>query len=120
MVPLESYQMAGDFLRRIQEETGRLEQQRFDEVGTPAEIGARQAARDVATAAAIEASIPTGDRYLTETTGRSNQFEAARTAARQQRTQAEAARAVALARAATRGRPQAPVTETPSWAQRTV
>jgi hypothetical protein len=43
---------------RIEAETGKIQEQRYDEVGTPAEIGARSKGRNVQTAAAYLASLP--------------------------------------------------------------
>ena len=43
---------------RIETETGKIQEQRYDEVGTPAEIGARTKGRNVTSAAAYLASLP--------------------------------------------------------------
>ena len=43
---------------RDRTETGKIQEQRYDEVGTPAEIGARTKGRDVRSAAAYLASLP--------------------------------------------------------------
>jgi len=117
-VPLESYQMAGDYLKRIQEQTDIAQEQRYQEVGTPGDIGARARGRDVLTAAAYKASLPTADKYLAQTTGKSDQFEPVKKAAEQQLTQAQIEYAKALL--GSLKKPPSTVTETPSWAQKTV
>ena len=45
MVPLESYQDLAESMKRTEEETAKIQEQRYQEVGTPAELGARQAGR---------------------------------------------------------------------------
>jgi len=117
-VPLESYQMAGDYLKRIEEETAKIQEQRYQEVGTPGELGARARSRDLISAAAYEASLPTADKYLAQTTGKSDQFEPVKQAAKQQVTQAQVEYAKALLGAIQKPKPT--VAETPSWAQKTV
>lgn len=117
-VPVESYEMAGDYLKRIQEETDKIQEQRYQEVGTPAELGVRGRGRDVVTAAAYQASLPTADKYLAQTTGKSDQFDPVKQAAGQQLTQAQIEYAKALLGAAKK--PPSTVTATPSWAQKTV
>lgn len=117
-IPVESYQMAGDYLKRIQEETDKIQEQRYQEVGTPGELGVRGRGRDVVTAAAYQASLPTADKYLAQTTGKSDQFDPVKQAAGQQLTQAQIEYAKALLGAVKK--PPSTVTETPSWAQKTV
>ena len=56
--PVESYQMTGEQLKRIQEETAKIAEQRYQEVGTPAQLGARQAGRRQLEAAAYLAAVP--------------------------------------------------------------
>ena len=43
---------------RIEKETGKIQQQRYDEVGTPAEIGARSKGTNMLAAAAYLSSLP--------------------------------------------------------------
>lgn len=82
VVPLESYEQAADYLKRLTEKTQDIEERTFQQVGTPAEIGARQAQRRVQEQAAYLASVPSGDKYLEETTGIKDKFEPVREAAR--------------------------------------
>lgn len=81
VVPLESYKQAADYLKRLTEKTQDIAQQTYQEVGTPAEIGARQAERRVQEKSSYLASLPAGDKYLQEATGVSDQFGPARQAA---------------------------------------
>jgi len=110
--------MTGEQLKRIQEETAKIQQQRFQEVGTPAEVGARQAARRQQEVAAYLSSIPTGDKYLEETTGKTGQYEPVKQAAAQQLTEAQKEYAEALKKIGEKPTPT--ISETPSWAQKTV
>jgi len=116
--PLESYQDLAAQLRRIQEETGKIQEQRYQEVGTPAELGARQAGRRELEAAAYLASIPSGDKYLTQTTGKSDQYKPVEQAAQAQLSEAQKEYAEALKKIGEKPAPT--ISETPSWAQRTV
>jgi len=118
VTPVESYQMTGEQLKRIQEETAKIQQQRFQEVGTPAEVGARQAARRQLEAAAYLAAVPTGDKYLEQTTGKTGQYEPVKQAAAQQLTEAQKEYAEALKKIGEKPTPT--IAETPSWAQKTV
>ena len=61
LAPQESYQDMAESMKRIETETAKIQQQRYDEVGTPAEIGARQKGRDWQTAASYFSSLPTKD-----------------------------------------------------------
>jgi hypothetical protein len=60
ITPQKSYLALADQGKRIEEETAKLQQQRYDEVGTPAELGARMAGNRVQEAASYLASLPTG------------------------------------------------------------
>jgi hypothetical protein len=68
---------------RYQQQRGEIEKQRYSEVGTPGEIGARQRARDVKTEEAYLASLPgrkpagSVDRYKAYTTGQPGGLETA-------------------------------------------
>lgn len=118
VTPLESYQDLAEQLKRIQTETGKIAEQRYQEVGTPAELGARQAGRRQLETAAYLAAIPGGDKYLTELTGQTGQFDPVKTATEQQLTEAQKEYAEALKRIGEK--PSTTISETPSWAQRTV
>jgi hypothetical protein len=54
---------AADYLARLQGTRKTLQQQRYQEVGTPAEIGARQAGIRAQEAASYAASLPKGSQY---------------------------------------------------------
>jgi hypothetical protein len=82
IVPEQSYKDLAAQLGRYEEERGKIEKQKYAEVGTPAEIGARQRARDVKSEMAYMASLPgrrpptaapgsyaSMDRYKAYTTG---------------------------------------------------
>ncbi len=58
VVPEQSYKDLAAQLGRYEEERGKIEKQKYAEVGTPAEIGARQRARDVKSEMAYDASLP--------------------------------------------------------------
>lgn len=118
VTPLESYEDLAQQLERIQAETGKIQGQRYQEVGTPAELGARQAARRQLEAASYLAAVPTGDKYLTESTGKTGQFEPLKAAAEQQLSEAQKEYAEALKKVGEK--PVPTIAATPSWAQRTV
>lgn len=82
VVPEQSYRDLAAQLGRYEEERGKIEKQKYAEVGTPAEIGARQRARDVKSEIAYMESLPgrrppttapsssaSMDRYKAYTTG---------------------------------------------------
>jgi hypothetical protein len=58
IVPEQSYGDLAAQMQRYQQQRGAIEKQRYSEVGTPGEIGARQRARDVKTEEAYLASLP--------------------------------------------------------------
>jgi len=118
VTPLESYQDLGEQLKRIQSETGKIAEQRYQEVGTPAEVGARQAARRQREVAAYLAAVPGGDMYLEQLTGKKGQFEPLKKAVEAELTEAQKEYAEALKKVGEK--PTATVAETPSWAKRTV
>jgi hypothetical protein len=118
VTPLESFEDVAAVMRRAQEETAKIQQQRYREVGTPAEIGARQAGRRVQEEASYLASLPQGDRFLREARGGGDPFGAARGAAETGLTEAQKEYAKALERAGEL--PEPTISPTPSWAQRTV
>jgi hypothetical protein len=59
----EDFQRAADYLARLRESRKTLEGQRYLEVGTPAEMGARQAGIRAQEAASYAASLPKGGQY---------------------------------------------------------
>ena len=118
VTPLESYQMMGEQLKRIQQEAGKIAEQRYQEVGTPAELGARQAARRQLEAAAYLSAVPAGDKYIEQTTGKTGQYEPVKQAAQAQLTEAQKEYAEALKKVGEKPTPT--ISETPSWAQKTV
>ena len=58
VIPEKSFKDLAQQMGRIEAETGKIQEQRYDEVGTPAEIGARSKGRNVQSAAAYLASLP--------------------------------------------------------------
>lgn len=118
VVPLESYQDVAEAMQRAEKETAKIQRQRYQEVGTPAEIGARQAARRVQEAGSYYASLPQGDKYLRQTTGVANPFQAAEATASKNLTEAQRQYGEALERV--RDVPEPTISETPSWAKRTI
>ena len=58
IVPEQSYGDLAAQMQRYKQQRGAIEKQRYSEVGTPGEIGARQRARDVKTEEAYLASLP--------------------------------------------------------------
>ena len=58
IMPEKSFKDLAEQMGRIETETAKIQDQRYDEVGTPAEIGARAKGRDVTSAAAYLASLP--------------------------------------------------------------
>jgi hypothetical protein len=116
--PLQSYQDMAEQLSRIEKETGKIQEQRFQEVGTPAQLGALMAGRRVQEESAKVASVPTGDKYLRETTGVSGQFEPFRQANVAALTEAQKQYAEALKKVG--DKPMPTLTDTPSWAKKTI
>ena len=99
MTPLESYQDLAGQLRRIQEQTDQIQRQRFTEVGTPEEIGARQRGIEAREAASYLASLPKGDTTLEQTTGLKDPYKPIRETVEGQLTDAQKAYAEAMQRA---------------------
>ena len=116
--PLQSYKDMAEQLARIEQETGKIQEQRFQEVGTPAQLGALMAGRRVQEEAANLASVPTGDKYMRETTGVSDQFEPFRRANVAALTEAQKQYAEALKKIG--DKPTPTLTPTPSWAKQTI
>ena len=58
VIPEKSFKELAQQMGRIEAETGKIQEQWYDEVGTPAESGARSKGRNVQTAAAYLASLP--------------------------------------------------------------
>ena len=59
LIPQESFQDVAETMNRIETETAKVQQQRYDDTGTPAERGARQAGIRMNEAASYLASLPT-------------------------------------------------------------
>jgi hypothetical protein len=116
-VPLTSYQDLAQSMKRIQEETGKIQEQRYQEVGTPAELGARQAGRRAVEAASYLAAIPQGDKYIEQLSGKKDIYKPVEQAAQTQLTEAQKEYAEALKKVGQKPTPT--IAETPSWAQRT-
>ena len=99
VTPLQSYQDLRRQLRRIQEQTDQIQRQRFTEVGTPEEIGARQRGIEAREAASYLASLPKGDTTLEQTTGLKDPYKPIRETVEGQLTDAQKAYAEAMQRA---------------------
>ena len=117
VIPLTAFEDTAAQLKRIQEETGKIAAQRYQEVGTPAQIGARMAGNRVRESAAYGASIPSGDKYLTAATGKSDQYDPLKQALAAELTEEQKAYAKALTNI--NDVPTNTVYDTPSWAKRT-
>ena len=116
LIPQESFEDTAAYLKRIQEETGKIQKQRYQEVGTPAELGVRMAGRRLQETSSYGASLPKGDKYLQQTTGVTDPYAQLKDAIGAQKYQALTEYDAALARI---GDVPAPtVDETPSWAKR--
>ena len=81
VIPLESFEDVAEAKARAESETAKIQEQRYQEVGTPAQLGARQAGRRAVEAASYLASLPTSDQYLQQTTGKTDQFAPVQAAA---------------------------------------
>ena len=60
IIPQKSYKALAESMRRTEKEINRITGQRYDEVGTPAEIGAQQRGIEMQEAASYMASLPRG------------------------------------------------------------
>ena len=60
IIPQKSYKDLAEQMRRTEKEINRITAQRYDEVGTPAEIGAKQRAIEMQEAASYASSLPRG------------------------------------------------------------
>ena len=58
VIPEKSFKDLAEQMGRIEKETGKIQDQRYDEVGTPSQIGARQAGIRLNEAASYLASLP--------------------------------------------------------------
>jgi len=116
-VPLQSYQDLAEQMKRYQTETAKIQEQRYQEVGTPSELGARMASRRVQEEAAKLSAVPTGDKYLQQTTGVTGQFEPFREANKEALSLAQKEYAEALKKIGEKPTPT--ISETPSWAKQT-
>ena len=117
VVPLESYQDLAESMKRIEEETGKIQEQRYQEVGTPAELGARQAGLRAVEAAAYLASLPTSDKAIEQQTGKTDIYKPVQQAAQQRLSDAQKEYAEALKKVGDKPKPT--ISPTPSWAKRT-
>lgn len=116
MIPQESFEDTAGYLKRIQEETAKIQGQRYQEVGTPAELGARMAGRRLQETSAYGASLPKGDKYLQQTTGVADPYAQLKDAVSAQKYQALAEYEGALARMGEK--PEPTINEMPEWAKR--
>ena len=58
VIPEKSFKDLAEQMGRIEKETGKIQDQRYDEVGTPAEVGARAKGTNMLAAAAYLSSLP--------------------------------------------------------------
>ena len=58
VIPEKSFKDLAEQMGRIETETGKIQDQRYDEVGTPAEIGARSKGTNMLAAASYLSSLP--------------------------------------------------------------
>lgn len=129
VIPLQSYRQAAAYVREMRRQTNAALTARYQEVGTPAEMGARSRGIQAQEAASYLASLPTGDRYSRAAAGTPELlYSAAREQAQERSTDAREAYATALNVASRRaednpsGSP-GPLLDTdyrPSWSQRTI
>jgi hypothetical protein len=63
VIPEADFAAAGEYLARMRANRKTAEQQRYQQVGTPAEIGARQAGVQAQAASSYAASLPKGSQY---------------------------------------------------------
>lgn len=120
--PLESYQMAGDFLKRLQQQTNESQQQLYAQSGTPGQIALQQADTKLKAAGTYLSSLPTGDKYTRANSGVFDQYAPAREAGQVAYSQSQQAYADALKKSG-----QAPLPayseeqmQLPSWARSTI
>lgn len=118
VIPLEAFEDVAEAKARAESETAKIQEQRYQEVGTPAQLGARQAGRRAVEAASYLSSLPSSDQYLQQTTGKTDQFAPVQAAAQTQLTEAQKEYAKALEKAGEKPEPTLP--GTPSWAKRTI
>lgn len=122
VIPLENFQQAGDFYKRIQKETEKVRQDLFAQSGTPAQTAAQTAATEEQAAATYLSSIPVADRYMKTAAGTAmdkDPYEEMRKAAGQRLSSAQVAYANALKNI--NAKPSPIDTETtPSWATSTI
>ena len=113
--PPGAFKALAEVQQRIMDETGKIQEQRYQEVGTPAEIGARQAGRRALEAASYLAAVPGGDKYIEQMTGKTDIYKPVQQAAQAQLTEAQKEYAEALKKVG--DKPKATPYEEPSWAK---
>jgi len=114
IVPKISYQDQANYLKATTNQLNTALQAMYQQTGTPAESGARQAGYRMQEAASYAASLPKGDRWIKETTGNQDPYGAARNAAMQQASVNQREYINKLRKAKTTPGYQVPY-ETPSW-----
>lgn len=121
--PLASYQMAGDFLKRLQEQTNTAQRQLQAQSGTPGQIGLQQADVRLKEAGTYLSSLPGGSSpYASPTSGVSDQYAPARQAGQTVYSQAQQDYADALQKSTAAAPPayDEEQMKTPSWATSTI
>lgn len=117
--PLESYKMAADFLNRTKAQTNEALAARYQETGTPAELGARNLGIQAKEAATYLSSLPSTDKYVKDIIGEAERYAPLKEYASQNLSQAQQQYAQALAKAGEKPK-ELDTTSTPSWAQSTI
>lgn len=80
-VPLKSYEQTADYMNRLKEQTNQLWSQLGTQSGSSWDLAARQAQVRAQAAESYQASLPSGDKYLAQTTGVQNPYANVRGAA---------------------------------------
>jgi hypothetical protein len=117
--PLESYKMAADFLNRTKTQTNEALASRYQETGTPAELGARNLGYQAKEAATYLSSIPTTDKYIKDIIGEAERYAPIKEYASENLSLAQQQYAQALAKSGEKPK-ELDDKSIPSWAQSTI
>ena len=115
IIPNVSYQQQADYLKTTTDQLNQSLQALYQQSGTPAEIGARQAGYRTAQSGAYAASLPKGDTWLKQVTGTTDPFAQGRESSTMQNQQDQQDYMAKLKTAQTTPGYQFP-NQTPSWA----
>lgn len=117
--PLESYKMAADFANRLRSQTNEALSARYQETGTPAELGARNLGLQAREAATYLSSLPSTDKYVKDIIGEAERYAPIKEYASENLSQAQQQYAQALAKAGEKPK-ELDDKSIPSWAQSTI